>query len=109
MAYPLQCFAGYWMPARSGRHRITQVSAQVKETLSDAHIVLVDDPDITHTRHGRILPESYDEQLGIIDIQSAAGNGGVHIEFTNPIKVIHGLSVVKSRNIVGGTLKVYCL
>lgn len=107
--YPLQCYAGYFVPIKEGRLEIIGVQTVVSTTSSASRIVFTDDKDIKdRDKFGKIKPSNYDKQKGIIDVKGIANIDAILEQFfPNPLKTRFGLSAVETTNIVPGTIKVY--
>ena len=105
--YPVQCFAGFFNPVRSGKMQIMQVEAVPDDITDDTRVTLVDDNGITDSRWGRVLtPDTFDTQEGIIDVRAPAGEN-LTLTLNEHVTTRKGLSALRTDNVKGGTLKVY--
>lgn len=102
--YTLTCAAGYPNPIREGKFEIFGMSATVNDVSAAARVRLIDNSE------RKIFAPSYSSpsDVPIIDEKVVAGEKGtIQIQFSEPIKLRKGLSVVNADNIVVGSLKVF--
>lgn len=107
--YPIQCHAGYYIPIKAGKFEIVGFEALASDTTAAATIKLIDDETIkTGAKVGNVLSSSYDLQPGLL-YDKAIANGGALMgrQFSEPIKVRHGLSAVNTTNCVAGNIIVW--
>lgn len=107
--YPIQCYAGYYVPVKAGKFEIVGFEAVVNTLTSAATINFVDDEGIKPwDKFGRLLSSSQTLQPPILtDKTSASGGTLLGRQFAEPVKVRHGLSAMTTDNCIPGQIIVW--
>jgi len=99
MSYPLTCFAGFNVPIRQGKWRITGISAAVADPTADSAIMIVDDNTIKDTDEiGKIIAtedDGIDKKKVLAYIKGDGSSFDTNLEWypSEPVKTLHGISI----------------
>jgi len=104
--YPIQCCAGYSIPAKAGKFEILGMVAVANDITASSRFAIVDDENITG-KQGFVLDSLTNKKRILGDIKGiASSDGTLGIIFPEAIKTRNGTSVYME-NVVAGSLIVY--
>lgn len=105
--YPLQCYAGLPMPLKAGKFEVVGYSAAPSAVGTAVEIALIDDETIkAGDSFGKLCADMATYPTTVIVWDKVAAGYTASRDFSEPIKLRHGLSVYTS-NVQGGSLCVY--
>lgn len=110
--YPLQCVAGFNVPARAGKFEIVGFSVTIEDPTVDAYFAIIDDPNINPAgKSGRLIDSVEPPNENKYVLVNKKGDGSAYdamLEWhpVEPIKTRYGTSLCFS-NIKQGSACVY--
>lgn len=106
---PILCSAGYGVPLKAGRLEIVQVIAPGSDTNSSSRLTLIDDGALEDgDKFGNFVATKTSKHRLVFDKKRvAACHANIDEELAEPMKVIHGISVLNAENLVPGSIFVY--
>jgi len=110
--YPLQCVAGFNVPARAGKYDVAGFTAAIEDPTADSYIAIIDDPDIDQSgKAGKIIgsiepPTEQKYIIARVDKDASATEGTLSWEPLEPIKTRYGTSL-SFTNIKQGSFCLY--
>lgn len=100
--YPIECSGKFFVPSKLGQFDVVGMQATVDDITAVSRVVLIDDESYS------IKPSTYDKKKGVIDVKGLPNQKGILEQvFPTPIRILKGISIVQTTNVVPGTVKVY--
>lgn len=110
--YPLQCHAGFNVPARAGKFEIVAVAVTVQDPTLDSYFAIIDDPNIDPTGKAGLLIDSVEppneNKFMLVNIKGDGSAYDTMLEWHPPegIKTRYGTSLCFT-NVKQGSVCVY--
>ncbi len=104
--YPIQCMAGFAMPIKVGRFRVTGLIAAVNDPTENSQIAIVDDSTLNeNSTLGRVLTDTQlsEAQVVLANVKGLANVDSVLVVDIPEVFTRHGISVA-AKNLKGGSV-----